>query len=361
MKYEIKTKKLPKSEVEIEVSLPADLLNSARQKAINLFSSSLEIDGFRKGHVPEKVVIEKVGDDRLLDEAADILLKEHFPKIIVQENFDIIGQPKISITKLALENPVEFKAIFAVMPVFELPDYREIASNINAKPASAEATASEKEVDEVLLQIRKNKAHMDWSHSAKATRDEHNNLVHDHPDFDKEENLPPLDDVLAQAAGSFKNLAELKEKIKENIISEKKYRNAEKKRAAIMDELVKKTKIELPEILVTSETEKSLAQMKDEIERMGGNFANYLTNAKKSEDDLKKDLRESSEKKAKIQLVFNKIAVAENLEPNKEILENEVKEIMQHYPGASETNARVYVSTILMNQEVLKLLESQNG
>ena len=65
-----------------------------------------------------------------MEEAVDILLKEHFYKIIEQENkLDIIGQPKISITKLALGNPVEFKAVFAVMPSFELPDYRAIASH----------------------------------------------------------------------------------------------------------------------------------------------------------------------------------------------------------------------------------------
>jgi FKBP-type peptidyl-prolyl cis-trans isomerase (trigger factor) len=99
--------------------------------------------------------------------------------------------------------------------------------------------------------------------------------------------------------------------------------------------------------------------MKDDIERMGGKFDDYLTQAKKSEEDIKKDLRGSSEKKAKIQLIFNKIAEVEKLEPNKEILENEVKEVMKHYPDASETNARIYVATILLNSEVLKLLEKE--
>jgi hypothetical protein len=49
----------------------------------------------------------------------------------------------------------------------------------------------------------------------------------------------------------------------------------------------------------------------------------------------------------------------EKIEPDKEILENEVKEVLKHYPQANETNARVYVSTILTNSEVLKLLEKE--
>ena len=345
----------------MEVSLPADFLVFARKKAVGLYGESLEISGFRKGHIPENIIIEKVGEAKILEEATDILLREHFSKIIEQEKLDIVGQPKISITKLALGNPVEFKATFAVMPQFELPEYKKMADSskqsVASKEKKEETEASEKEVSDVLLQIRKNKAHFDWSHSAEATRDKQEK--HDHPDFNKEENLLELNDEFAKEAGNFKNLDELKEKVKENIIAEKKIRNIEKIRASIIEELVKNTKIELPEILIESEISKSLAQMKNDIERMGSKFADYLTQAKKTEEELRKDFRESSEKKAKIQLIFNKIAEAEKIEPNKEILENEVKEVMKHYPDASETNARIYVSTILLNQEVLKLLEQQ--
>lgn len=340
----------------MEISLPADFLVSARKKAAGLYGESIEIAGFRKGHIPENIVVEKVGEAKILEEATDILLREHFAKIMEQEKFDIIGQPKISITKLALGNPVEFKATFALMPIFELPDYKKIAASSKQQVASKEKKedleANEKEIEDVLLQIRKNKAHFDW-HEAHPEDKGHN-----HSEI-KDKDLPELNDEFAQKAGNFKNLDELKEKVKENIIAEKKIRNIEKKRASIIEELVKNTKIELPEILIESEINKSLAQMKDDITRAGSKFEDYLTQTKKTEEDMKKDLRESSEKKAKVQLIFNKIAEVEKLEPNKEILENEIKEVINHYPDASETNARIYVTTILLNQEVLKLLEQQ--
>lgn len=357
MQYEVKIKKLPKSEVEVEASIPAGFLESARKKAINMFSASADIPGFRKGHIPENIIIEKMGEGKILEETTDILLKEHFPKIIKENKLDIIGQPKISITKLAMGNPVEFKAVFAVLPEIELPDYKKIAANIKrqegaSKEKKEDIEATDKEVNDVLLQIRKNKAHFDYHKNNPEDKE------HDHPEI-KDEDLPLLDDKLAKEAGNFKDLNELREKVKQNIITEKKAKNIEKKRAAIMEELLKNTKVELPEILVESEIQKSLAQMKDDMERMGAKFDEYLVQIKKSEEDLKKDLRESSEKKAKIQLIFNKIAEAEKLEPNKEILENEVKEVMRHYPNASEINARIYVATILLNSEVLKLLEKE--
>ncbi|MEK7635254.1 MAG: trigger factor [Patescibacteria group bacterium] len=354
MQYNIKIKKLPKSEVEIEATIPAEALSQARKKAVDMYSTSLEVDGFRKGHTPENVVIDKVGEAQILEEAIDILLKEHFPAIIEQEKLDIIGRPKISVTKIALGNPFEFKATFALMPDIELPDYRAIAKSsvASVKLEKNDLEATDKEVDDVLLQIRRNKAHFDWH---EANKDEKG---HNHPDI-KDGDLPELNDEFAQMAGNFKNLDELKEKVKQNVINEKKARNTEKKRASIMDALLKNTKIDMPDILVESEIEKSLAQMKDDVERMGAKFADYLEQAKKTEEDLKKDLRESSEKKAGIQIIFNKIAETEKIEPNKEILENEVKEVLKHYPQANEVNARVYVSTILVNAEVLKLLEKE--
>ena len=354
MKYEVKTKKLQKSEVEIEVSLPADFLASARKKAIEMIGLSLDISGFRKGHVPENVVVERVGEGKILEEASDILLREHFPKIIGQEKLDIIGRPKISVTKLALHNPFEFKATFAVLPEIEMPDYKKIAASSKQLVANEEPKVEDKEVEEVLLQIRKNKAHFDWHKSHPEDKS------HDHKalDLEKEENLPALNDEFAKAAGNFKDLSELKEKIKQNIIEEKKFKEVEKRRATIMEELLKNTEIDLPEVLIESEVEKSLAQMKDDVVRAGAKFEDYLAHAKKTEDDMKKDLRGSSEKKAKIQLIFNKIAEAEKLEPNKEILENEVKKIMELYKDASPESARIYVSTILLNTEVLKLLEN---
>lgn len=338
----------------MEVSLPSDFLASARKKAVKIFSESMEVAGFRKGHVPENIVIEKAGEGRILEEAADILLKEHFPRIIEQEKLDVIGHPKISITKLAAGNPIEFKATVSVMPIFELPDYKKTAKDILEKEKGKEEKidATEKEVGDVLLQIRKNKAHIDYH---RAHPDEKG---HEHKEM-KEEDLPPLDDELAKAAGSFKNLDDLKAKVKENIVTEKKARNTERIRAMIMEALIKNVKLDLPEVLVESEIQKSMAQMKDDVERMGMKWEDYLTHTKKKEEDLRNDLRDSSENKAKIQLIFNKIAVNENISPDKDILENEVRELKKHYPEASDNNLRIYVATVLINQEVLKVLEQQ--
>lgn len=348
--YKYEVKKLPKSEVEIQAEFDAELLTNAHKSAIKKYSQTIDLPGFRKGHVPENIVVEKIGTAALLEDAAEIVLNEFFPEILKEEKLDTIGKPRVNITKIALGNPLIVTIQTSVLPDFELPKYKEIAKNEMEKK-DEDVSASEKDIESVLLQIRKNKAHYDWHNINKDKEG------HDHPDFEKEENLPILNDDFARAAGNFKDLNELKDKIRENVITDKKLRNIEKKRALVMEALLKQTKIDLPEILIESETEKSMAQLKDELDRVGAKFEDYLKETKKTEEQIKNELKDSSANKARIQLIFNKIAQAEKLEPNKEILEHEVKQILAQYPGASEQNARIYVATQLLNQEVLKLLE----
>lgn len=355
-KYAYKVERLPKSEIKIDMAIDSSLLPEARKKAVKALSEKMEVDGFRKGNVPEKMVVERVGEGSILQDAAEILINELFPQILVEEKLDLIGHPQISIKKLAMGNEIELEARFYIMPEIKLGDYKKIAKEaIDASRKAQDKTeATDKEVNDVLTQIRKNKAHFDYHKNNPEDKDHAN-----HPDYDKEENLPPLDDELAKSAGKFNSLAELKEKVKENIVEDKKSRNSEKARAAILEKLVEETKFDLPEVLIESETDKSIAQVKDDVARMGGKFEDYLTHIKKSEEEFRKELREPAEKRGRMQLILNEIAREEKIQPNKEILDNETKKIMEMYPGAREENARIYVATQLVNAEVLKLLENQ--
>src|ERR1035437_805959 len=100
--YTIKaTNKLPHSEVEITVELPAAVLDEYRKKAIVALGKEAELDGFRKGHVPENVLISKIGEGRILEEAAELALQEVTPNILAEEKMNFISQPRVSVTKLA--------------------------------------------------------------------------------------------------------------------------------------------------------------------------------------------------------------------------------------------------------------------
>lgn len=126
----LEIKKLPGSEAEIAGEIEADIFEGFRGEAIKKLSAGIKIDGFRPGNVPEKILIEKVGEDAVLGTMAEIALQKTYPRILEENKIFAIGRPQITITKIARNNPLGFKIKTAVMPEIQLPDYKKIASKI---------------------------------------------------------------------------------------------------------------------------------------------------------------------------------------------------------------------------------------
>jgi len=122
----LEIKLLPGSEVEIIGEISVDDFEACREQAIKEFSGKVKIDGFRPGKVPEKVLIDNVGESEILERMAIIALQKEYPKIIEERKIKAIGRPLITITKIARNNPLGFKIRTFVMPEIELPDYKNI-------------------------------------------------------------------------------------------------------------------------------------------------------------------------------------------------------------------------------------------
>jgi len=127
---ETSIKKLPKSQIEILVRIPAEEFNNFIEKATLDLGKELEIKGFRKGKAPKEMAEREIGPGRILEEAADQAIKENYLKAISENKIEAIFKPEIEILKLALGNPFEFKAKISVLPEVKLPDYKQIASQV---------------------------------------------------------------------------------------------------------------------------------------------------------------------------------------------------------------------------------------
>lgn len=347
----VEIKKLPNSEVEITATISADLLDSYRKTALEALQKTTEIDGFRKGKAPLERIEKEIGDGPLLKEASERAIQAAYPHILIDNKIDALGFPMISIKKLAWNNPLEVTFKTAVTPHIELPDYKKIAEKHRTKDTNS-FTADEKEIENVLLELRKAKAHSDW-HKTHPEEQDHSK----HPDFNKPENLPALTDEFAKAMGPFESVEKLKEQIKQNVIREKESKEQEKKRIALFDELIDNTKGDVPHVLIEGELAKMLGGLKDDVAKTGMSFEDYLKQIKKTEEDIRNEWRQGAERRAKMQLAFNEIAKKENIEIDKTIVENEVKKLLELYKDADPDRARVYVETTLMNEKVVKLLE----
>src|SRR3989344_5521172 len=143
----IEIKLLPNSEVEIIGEISAEIFMSGRSNAIKEFSEKVEMDGFRKGKIPEDILIKNIGIVAVLEKMAVIALEKEYPKIISEHKVRAIGRPEITLTKLAENNPLGFKVTTSALPEITLPDYKSIAKKIMAKKeeVSEENKAQEKE------------------------------------------------------------------------------------------------------------------------------------------------------------------------------------------------------------------------
>ena len=301
--YKAVLKEMPGSgEVEIRSSIEASEFDEAVKTTLGKIREEMTLPGFRKGSAPEKMVREKIGETTLLYEAAEHAISHAYDHILRAEKIDAIGQPKVSITKMAGGNPLEFTIITAVVPKIRKFDYKKIAVGENSKPID----------------------------------------------------LPIVTD---------EELAKAKEKMpevtKENLIQEKEHRAKEKKRLELIDALTKNIEVVIPAVLADSELMRMIEQMKHDIERMGLKFEDYLKHLKKSEEEMRAEWRPQARERVKLDLVLSHITREEKIAPDMVKVEEEIKQAKEHHRDMDENRARMYFSHIFENQAVFEFLEKQ--
>ena len=357
-------KKLPKSEIEIEGELEADIFENYFTKALKKIGETLEIDGFRKGKIPESVLLSKISEIRVLEEMAQMALNEHYPKILEDEKIDAIGRPEISITKLARKNPLGFKIKTAILPKTKLPNYKDIAKKIILKITDEERniTVSSEDLENTIMDIRKSRAskkHITENAKPHVHKEREEHKHYEKTESDTTDELPVFDDAFVQALGPFKDIADFKTKLKENIKLEKENQQKEKTRLKIIEGIIDESEMDLPEILVEIELDKILYRMESDITQMGLKFEDYLKHLNKKIEDLRKEFRIDAEKKAKLSLILNEIAKIEKIIANEEQVVKEVATILEHYKDADPERARMHAEGVLTNEKIFQFLENQ--
>lgn len=344
-KINVTIKALPKSELEITGSVDADMLTLAIARATVELSADVELKGFRKGKAPQEMVVAAVGEGRILERAANIALSTVWSEILESHDIDAVGSPSFSITKLARGNPLEWKARVAVMPDITLPsNYLKIANETFSREVKP-IDVSDKEIDEAIKWIQKSRA-------------------------EKDGKLPELDDAFAASLGDFATLASLREHIRKNIADEQTFKERERVRIAALEALRLKSTIEIPEVLLSSEIERMLVDLKQMVSRMSQKWDDYIKNTGKSEDEVRTSMKPDAEKRVAFGLILRAVAKDAHIVPTEEeITERTGKLFAPHvhedgtaHEGPHDDAERTaeYVRGVLMNEKVFALLEGKN-
>jgi len=311
---------------------------------------------------------------------AERALGKEYASILQENKIDAIGRPDVQITKIAKGQPLGFKISTATMPEVTVGDYKKAAAETMKN--TEEITVEDTDVEEVIQQVRTQYAAQQSAEQQGATSND-DNTADDDPSTGSgqateadssgdssdnttnsasgapQANLPELTDEFVQSLGDFKDVADFREKVKENVKQEKEQKARQKKRMEMMDAIIADSTIEVPEKLIQEEMNKMMAQFENDVSRMGLQFDEYLKHVGKDKEQMREEWRPDAEKNAKVQLLLNKIAAEEDIHPDKQRVEDETKKILEHYKDASGDRARNYVETILTNEAVFEFLEKQ--
>ncbi len=338
----LEVKNLENSSVEIKGEISWEAFSAFEKKAFERLSTHLEIDGFRKGNVPEAIAKKHLGDELILSDMAELAINQFYPDILEEKKIDAIGRPSVSITKLARDNSLGFTITTEILPEISLPDYKKIAKNA---PKISEVSVSEEEVDKVVEDLRQMRAYGHVHH--------HEDHGHSH-----DEPLPEVNDEFAKSFGPFESVADLRNKIKENTLKEKEQNEKDKRRIAIMDGIIAEAKFSVPSIILKSEQEKMLAQIESDVARSGMEFEEYLKHTNKTRENIMEEFKGEAERRARFQMCINAIAKDMDVKITDEEVEKEAENLMQMYPGADLARTKAYADMVLTNEKILSTLES---
>ena len=161
--------------------------------------------------------------------------------------------------------------------------------------------------------------------------------------------------VLPRAYPEFKNLDDLKNKVRETMTSQEKKRIDSELKQRILDSICEKIEIELPESLVEAETDFALENIKQNFTRSGSS----IEKAGLSQEKIREDLRPASEKRVKNMLVLGQIAQQESLSVEAQDLEEGYKKLAENMGQDPETIKKYYEARNLVDSLKENILEGK--
>lgn len=141
--------------------------------------------------------------------------------------------------------------------------------------------------------------------------------------------LPELTDDFAKEVSSGQTVAELREMIRHNLEHEKHDEATGKVATDIVDSLIARSTLEVPDLMVEEEQDQILADQRRYFERQGLKFDQFLMAARKSEEEYRAELRPAAERRVKRDLILDAVARAEQLEPDATEVDQEVRQMSE--------------------------------
>jgi len=399
MKTEIN--KLPRGQVELTIELSIDEYQPFLEQAAKTISEVTKIPGFRPGKAGLDIVKQKVGEDKIWQEALEPAVRKTFLQALDKQKLPTVGSPEIDVIKLAPGNPVIYKAKVNLLPKVELGDLTKI--KVSRKPV----VIKPEEISQTISNIQKSQAkeslvsrpaqkgdkvEIDFSvsldqipidqgqsqnfplvigektfipgfeeqliglksgeekkFSLEFPKNYHQkNLAGRLADFKVKLNavynleLPKLDDDFAKSLGQFQTVKDLEEGVKNKLTNDAEFQENQRLEEEIIDAIINQSKFDdIPDLLINTETKKMLEELEQSISQNGLKFEDYLSHLKKTQDELLLDFVPQAIKRVKGALILRQAGELGKIQATEEDIAEEIKQTKVLYQNNPEISKQI--------------------
>ena len=317
MKSTVET--LEPTKVRLTVEIPVEELKSEMDKAYKSIANQVSIPGFRKGHVPARIIDQRFGRAAVIEQVVNEVLPGQYFAAVSENELRPMSQPEVEVTEIPsttgeLTGQLVFTAQVDVVPAFDLPEYgkdtvievdpvevtdedvQEELDALRGRFASLKtikrqaktgdfatidlvATINGEEVDSVSdvsyeigsgtmldgqdTALRKTHAGDVVTFTSTLKGGEHEGEEAEVTltvKSVKERELPEADDDFAQMVSEFDTIDELKEDLKKQAAQTKQSQQALQARDRLVENLLSRTEILLPESVIEHELSHRVAE-----------------------------------------------------------------------------------------------------
>lgn len=412
----VKIERKENSLVELEITVGTEAFEKAVEAAYRKNAVKMNVPGFRRGKAPRKMIEKLYGSSVFYEDAVDIAFPPAYREALEEHDLDPVEKADVDVTSIDA-NGFTFIAKVHVRPEVTLEEYKGLKAvrpavsvteeDINAELERYLARNSRLEdsdqplengdtsiidfegfVDDVAFEGGKGENYKLVIGSGQFIQGFEEQLVGKRagescavnvtfPEQYHAENLagkpavfnvtvkeakrtikPVLDDEFAQDVSEFDTLDELKESIKSKIAAERETGADEAFESAVIDELLKGFKSDIPDIMIEEQLSSILQDFSYRLSMQGLELSQYLQYTGQSFEDLQAVHRETAKRHVMCELAFHKIAVSEGFEVPQEEIDEEFTKLAERYK-MDEKKIREAISEKSLKRDLLGLKGSK--
>src|SRR5580698_4494585 len=116
---------------ELELEIPVEDVKKTVVRVAREFARHARVPGFRPGKAPVPLIRRRFADD-IKSEVLQSLVPEQIEKAVKGQNLLPVTQPQVEQVDYAEDRPLKFRAVFEVLPEFELGQYKDLEVEVDA-------------------------------------------------------------------------------------------------------------------------------------------------------------------------------------------------------------------------------------